>query len=66
MKNIRCIIDISMVTGEYEMSFENVDNPGEPMDYFLLQEAVEKVLADWRRQVEEPNLTVPVGVLKVN
>ena len=46
-------IEVDTESGEYEVHFENVSNPGENMDYYELREHLAKVFTDWGQSIEE-------------
>lgn len=49
---IGIVITVDTKTGDYEMKFNNVSHPGEPMDYWMITEALRRVLNDFTNQVD--------------
>jgi len=52
----KCEIVFDLETGDYDVRFHNLSEPGEPMDYLRLRPALQRVLADFdehRMEAEE-------------
>lgn len=47
---VRCTIELDPETGSYRMLFNNVSSPGEPMDYWRIRAAIQRVLQDFEKQ----------------
>jgi hypothetical protein len=47
MKKIRVSIEIDVSTGEYELTWNNLSNPGESIDLYTLIEATRRVVNDF-------------------
>lgn len=44
-------IEFDTVSGEYELDFKNISDPGEGIDYAVMQRALRQVISDVDRQV---------------
>ena len=49
---IKVEIEVDTESGDYELTFYNLGEPGEGMDLFIVQEATRRVLHDWLDQQE--------------
>lgn len=53
MSKIRCRMEIDTSTLDYEIYFENISNPGQPMEYHEIRDVMAKVFTDWGNKLEE-------------
>jgi len=49
---VRVIVDLNMETGEYEVTFKNISNPGESMEYSDVAVVLQRVLQNLTAKVD--------------
>lgn len=60
----RTTIDFDTETGDYNIKFNNLSNPGDPMNLSEVQECVALVIKDWYLQLEDAD-EFPEGIYEL-
>jgi hypothetical protein len=50
------------ITGDYEMKFHNLSNPGEGMDYGMIKNMLIKIFGDFTDRIDNPDEPLPEDI----
>ena len=61
---IKCEIILDLDAKEYEIVFRNLKDDSEPIDYDIIEQALNVVFADWKSRVDDLGVNSNDQILK--